>query len=72
VEERDLHKLAHDLSEPLRMVTAYLQLIDRRYADRLDDDGREFLGYARDGADRMQKMVDGLLSPPGPGAGPPA
>lgn len=44
------------------MVSSYLQLIEERYEDALDDDGREFLEFAVDGADRMRDMIDGLLA----------
>jgi PAS domain S-box-containing protein len=53
---------SHDLQEPLRMVSSYLRLIEDRYGDELDADGREFLDYAVDGADRMKEMIDGLLA----------
>jgi signal transduction histidine kinase len=43
------------------MVSSYLQLIEQRYEDALDEDGREFLEFAVDGADRMRQMIDGLL-----------
>ncbi len=43
------------------MVSSYLQLIESQYADELDADGREFIDYAVDGADRMRDMIDGLL-----------
>lgn len=48
---------SHDLQAPLRMVSGYIELIRRRYADKFDDDGREFIGYALDGADRQCTQV---------------
>ncbi|QCS44266.1 PAS domain S-box protein [Natrinema versiforme] len=59
--EQFAYAASHDLQEPLRMVSSYLQLIEGRYADDLDADGREFIEYAVDGADRMRDMIDGLL-----------
>ena len=59
--EQFAHAASHDLREPLRMVSSYLQLIEQRHADDLDEEGEEFLEFAVDGADRMQEMIDGLL-----------
>ncbi|WP_293032468.1 ATP-binding protein [Natronococcus sp.] len=59
--EQFAYAASHDLQEPLRMVSSYLQLIDQRYEDELDEEGKEFLGYAIDGANRMRDMIEGLL-----------
>nr|WP_121741424.1 PAS domain S-box protein [Natronorubrum halophilum] len=59
--EQFAYAASHDLQEPLRMISSYLQLVDRRYSDELDEDGREFIEFAVDGADRMQEMIEGLL-----------
>ncbi|TMT86618.1 PAS domain S-box protein [Haloterrigena sp. H1] len=59
--EQFAYAASHDLQEPLRMVTSYLQLIETRYGEALDEDGEEFLDYAVDGAERMREMIDGLL-----------
>ncbi|WP_090382873.1 sensor histidine kinase [Natronobacterium texcoconense] len=59
--EQFAYAASHDLQEPLRMVSSYLQLVERRHADDLDEEGLEFLEFAVDGADRMRSMIDGLL-----------
>jgi light-regulated signal transduction histidine kinase (bacteriophytochrome) len=42
------------------MITSFLQLIERRYTDQLDEDGKEFIGYAVDGAKRLDSMINDI------------
>jgi signal transduction histidine kinase len=52
---------SHDLREPLRTISSYVTMLERRYGERLDEDGRQFVAYARDGAQRMNDLVLDLL-----------
>lgn len=52
---------SHDLQEPLRMVTSFLTQIEKKYNDKLDDKGRQYIHFAVDGAKRMRKIILDLL-----------
>ncbi|MFK7922308.1 MAG: tetratricopeptide repeat protein [Bacteroidia bacterium] len=59
--EQFAYAASHDLREPLRTIRSYMQLLEKRYANRLDDSALEFIHFAADGAGRMDELLQDLL-----------
>lgn len=59
--ERFAYIASHDMKEPLRMIFSFLGLLQKKYSDKLDEKGNEYVNYAKDGAERMTKLIDDIL-----------
>lgn len=59
--ERFAYIASHDMQEPLRMITSFLQLFKKKYEDQIDETAEQYIHYAVDGAERMKKLIMDLL-----------
>ncbi len=59
--ERFAYMVSHDLQEPLRMISSFLQLLEKKYGPQLDDKAREYITFAVNGSERMKRLIRDLL-----------
>ena len=59
--EQFIHVASHDTQEPLRMITGFMQLLEKKYGDQLDDKGKQYIQYAIEGALRMKTLIKDIL-----------
>jgi signal transduction histidine kinase len=55
------HVASHDLKEPLRMIGSYIGLLEKKAIEKLNDEEKQFIGFAVEGAKRMDELINGLL-----------
>ncbi|HET7318814.1 MAG TPA: ATP-binding protein [Nitrospirota bacterium] len=60
--ERFAHAASHDLKAPLFSIAGFAEVLEEKYGDRLDINGRKFLSYIMEGTDRMKRLIEDLLA----------
>ena len=60
--EQFAYAASHDLQEPLRMIGSYTSLLNRKYSDRIDENGKDYMNFIVEGVERMSKLIRGILS----------
>lgn len=59
--EQFAYMASHDLQEPLRMISSFLQLLEKKYKDKIDEEGSAYIRFAVDGANRMKQLIQDML-----------
>ena len=59
--EQFAYMASHDLQEPLRMISGFLQLFEKKYTDNIDEEGKKYIRFALDGASRMKQLINDML-----------
>ena len=60
--EQFAYAASHDLQEPLRMIGSYTSLLNRKYSDKIDENGKDYMNFVVEGVERMSKLIRGILS----------
>lgn len=56
------HTVSHDLKSPLRMISSYIGLLNKKYGEKFDDDAKEYFNYITNGTKRMNTLIEDMLA----------